>query len=147
MRSGAQRSPGPVLPPRRRDDDRSPASPHACSVQRAADLAPDPTGRRSGHAEAVPAMGGGPLPERQDPLALSGRRRRGARAALRRADRAARAFLWAITLRDGDDTLIGLMDLRPDDGVSREQRGFWIDPEFWGQGLMTEAAELVTEYA
>jgi RimJ/RimL family protein N-acetyltransferase len=57
------------------------------------------------------------------------------------------AFLWAITLRDGDDTLIGLMDLRPDDGVSREQRGFWIDPKFWGRGLMTEAAELVTEYA
>src|SRR5665213_1661135 len=57
------------------------------------------------------------------------------------------AFLWAITLRDGDDTLIGLMDLRPDDGVSREQRGFWIDPEFWGRGLMTEAAERVTEYA
>ncbi len=57
------------------------------------------------------------------------------------------AFLWAITLRDGDDALIGLMDLQPDDGVSREQRGFWIDPEFWGRGLMTEAAELVTEYA
>jgi ribosomal-protein-alanine N-acetyltransferase len=56
-------------------------------------------------------------------------------------------FLWAITLKGGDDELIGLMDLRPDDGVSREMRGFWIDPEFWGQGLMTEAAELVTEYA
>ena len=57
------------------------------------------------------------------------------------------AFNWAITLKGGDDELIGLMDLRPDDGVSREQRGFWIDPEFWGRGLMTEAAQLVTEYA
>jgi RimJ/RimL family protein N-acetyltransferase len=56
-------------------------------------------------------------------------------------------LLWAITLKGGDDELIGLMDLRPDDGVSREQRGFWISPEFWGRGLMTEAAELVTEYA
>jgi len=55
-------------------------------------------------------------------------------------------FLWAITLKGGDDELIGLMDVRPDDGVSREMRGFWLDPEFWGQGLMTEAAELVTEY-
>jgi ribosomal-protein-alanine N-acetyltransferase len=56
-------------------------------------------------------------------------------------------FTWAITLKGGDDELIGLISVRPDDGVSREQRGFWIDPEFWGKGLMTEAAELVTEYA
>jgi ribosomal-protein-alanine N-acetyltransferase len=56
-------------------------------------------------------------------------------------------FTWAITLKGGGDDLIGLISLRPDDGISREQRGFWIDPEFWGQGLMTEAAELVTEYA
>ncbi|HEY3887950.1 MAG TPA: GNAT family N-acetyltransferase [Caulobacteraceae bacterium] len=55
-------------------------------------------------------------------------------------------FTWAITLKSGEDELIGLISVRPDDGVSREQRGFWIDPEFWGQGLMTEAAELVTEY-
>jgi ribosomal-protein-alanine N-acetyltransferase len=55
-------------------------------------------------------------------------------------------LMWAITLKDGDDEMIGLMDVRPDDGVSREQRGFWIDPEFWGRGLMTEAAELVTEF-
>jgi RimJ/RimL family protein N-acetyltransferase len=55
-------------------------------------------------------------------------------------------FLWAITLKGGADELIGLMDVRPDDGVSREMRGFWLDPEFWGQGLMTEAADLVTEY-
>ncbi len=55
-------------------------------------------------------------------------------------------FTWGITLKGGDDELIGLISVRPDDGVSREQRGFWIDPEFWGQGLMTEAAELVTEY-
>ncbi len=56
-------------------------------------------------------------------------------------------FSWAITLKGGEDELIGLISVRPDDRVSREQRGFWIDPEFWGQGLMTEAAELVTEYA
>ena len=29
----------------------------------------------------------------------------------------------------------------------RDQRGFWIDPEFQGRGLMTEAAERVTEFA
>jgi ribosomal-protein-alanine N-acetyltransferase len=56
-------------------------------------------------------------------------------------------MIWAITLKDGDDELIGRIDLWPDDGVSREQRGFWLDPEFWGRGLMTEAADLVTEHA
>jgi [ribosomal protein S5]-alanine N-acetyltransferase len=54
-------------------------------------------------------------------------------------------FLWAITVK-GDAEAIGGIDLWPDDG-SREQRGFWLDPEFHGRGLMTEAAERVTEYA
>ena len=26
-------------------------------------------------------------------------------------------------------------------------RGFWLDPEFQGRGLMTEAADRVTDYA
>jgi RimJ/RimL family protein N-acetyltransferase len=54
---------------------------------------------------------------------------------------------WAITLAEDEAELIGRIDLRADDGVSRDQRGFWLDPEFWGRGLMTEAAERVTEYA
>jgi RimJ/RimL family protein N-acetyltransferase len=54
---------------------------------------------------------------------------------------------WAITLRGGDDELIGLITLWADDGVSCDQRGFWLDPEFWGRGLMTEAANQVTDYA
>lgn len=56
-------------------------------------------------------------------------------------------FFWAITLRGGNDELIGRIDLRPDDGVSRDMRGFWLDPEFHGQGLMMEAAEQVTRFA
>jgi RimJ/RimL family protein N-acetyltransferase len=53
---------------------------------------------------------------------------------------------WTITLR-GDDELIGRIELRSDDGVSRDMRGFWLDPAFWGRGLMTEAAERVTQWA
>ena len=53
---------------------------------------------------------------------------------------------WAITLK-GDDELIGLIVLWADDGKSRDQRGFWLDPEFWGRGLVTEAADRVTDYA
>jgi len=48
---------------------------------------------------------------------------------------------WSIILKDGPDELIGRIDLWADDGVSRDQRGFWLDPAFEGQGLMTEAAE------
>jgi RimJ/RimL family protein N-acetyltransferase len=55
--------------------------------------------------------------------------------------------LWAITEKGGGDELIGRIDLRPDDGVNRDMRGFWLDPEFQGRGLMTEAAERVTEFA
>ena len=54
---------------------------------------------------------------------------------------------WAITLKGGDDEQIGRVDLWADDGVERDQRGFWLDPEFWSQGLMTEAANRVTDFA
>jgi ribosomal-protein-alanine N-acetyltransferase len=54
---------------------------------------------------------------------------------------------WAIRLKDGPDELIGCIDLWPDDGKSREMRGFWLDPAFQRRGLMTEAADRVTDYA
>jgi ribosomal-protein-alanine N-acetyltransferase len=57
------------------------------------------------------------------------------------------SFTWAITLKAEGDELIGVMDLLPDDGESRGMRGFWLAPDYWGRGLMFEAAELVTEYA
>jgi RimJ/RimL family protein N-acetyltransferase len=54
---------------------------------------------------------------------------------------------WAIRLKDGPAELIGSINLWPDDGQSRDMRGFWLDPEFQGRGLMTEAADRVTDYA
>ena len=53
---------------------------------------------------------------------------------------------WALTL-NGDDDLVGRIDLWADDGVSRDQRGFWLGRPYWGRGLMTEAADRVTDYA
>ena len=55
-------------------------------------------------------------------------------------------FYWAITLKGGDDQLVGRIDLGPDDG-SHEMRGFWLDPGLQGRGLMTEAADAVTAFA
>jgi RimJ/RimL family protein N-acetyltransferase len=54
---------------------------------------------------------------------------------------------WSIRLKGGPDELIGCINLWPDDGKSRDMRGFWLDPEFQGLGLMTEAANRVTDYA
>ena len=64
-----------------------------------------------------------------------------------RAYAAREKCFWAITLKGGDDEMIGRIDLWADDGLSREQRGFWLARAHWGRGLMTEAAERVTEYA
>jgi [ribosomal protein S5]-alanine N-acetyltransferase len=54
---------------------------------------------------------------------------------------------WSIRLKHGPDELVGCIDLWPDDGKSRDMRGFWLDPAFQGRGLMTEAADRVTDYA
>jgi RimJ/RimL family protein N-acetyltransferase len=54
---------------------------------------------------------------------------------------------WSIRLKDGPDELVGSINLWPDDGQSRDMRGFWLDPEFHGRGLMPEAADRVTTYA
>jgi [ribosomal protein S5]-alanine N-acetyltransferase len=54
---------------------------------------------------------------------------------------------WAIVPRKGPADLIGVVSLWPDDGETHDQRGFWLDPTFQGQGLMTEAADRVTDYA
>lgn len=55
-------------------------------------------------------------------------------------------LFWAITLK-GSDELRGRIDLFPGDATKRDNRGFWLDPDLHGQGLMLEAAEAVTAYA
>jgi len=53
---------------------------------------------------------------------------------------------WTITLKAEGDDPIGGIDLWPETG-GREQRGFWLALDYHGRGLMTEAAERVTEFA
>jgi RimJ/RimL family protein N-acetyltransferase len=50
---------------------------------------------------------------------------------------------WSIRTKIAPDRLIGLIGLmdKPDDN-----RGFWLDPTWQGQGLMSEAATAVTDF-
>jgi RimJ/RimL family protein N-acetyltransferase len=50
---------------------------------------------------------------------------------------------WSIRPKTQPSLLIGIMHLmnNPD-----ENRGFWLAPEWRGQGLMTEACEVATDY-
>jgi RimJ/RimL family protein N-acetyltransferase len=50
---------------------------------------------------------------------------------------------WSIRLKSAPDQLIGMINVR--DGVD-DNRGFWLDPAWHGQGLMTEASDAVTDY-
>lgn len=53
-------------------------------------------------------------------------------------------FHWAIALNENPDELIGVIGLHPKSEVSN--RGFWLSPEYWRQGLMSEATEAVTDF-
>ena len=61
---------------------------------------------------------------------------------------AGRELLWTLRLKSAPDTLIGAISLAPSghDANKEENRGFWIDPKWQRQGLMSEACEAVTDY-
>jgi len=50
---------------------------------------------------------------------------------------------WSIRPRDEPARLIGLITLVKSE---TDNRGFWLDPDYWGRGLMTEAANRVTSF-
>lgn len=50
---------------------------------------------------------------------------------------------WSIRLRSAPDRLIGAITLMD---KPENNRGFWLDPAFQGQGLMSEACACVTEF-
>ena len=53
-------------------------------------------------------------------------------------------WVWALRLKAAPDEAIGILDLRRGAGSNR---GFWLGRCFWGQGLMSEACDAVTDYA
>ena len=56
---------------------------------------------------------------------------------------AGQAWHWSLRHRSDADRLIGLISLRAGD---EDNRGFWLVPEWQGQGLMSEACTLVTDF-
>jgi [ribosomal protein S5]-alanine N-acetyltransferase len=50
---------------------------------------------------------------------------------------------WSIRPKTEPDRLVGVISLM--DRLD-ENRGFWLDPDWQGQGLMTEASDAVTDY-
>ncbi|PJM85854.1 GNAT family N-acetyltransferase [Achromobacter ruhlandii] len=51
---------------------------------------------------------------------------------------------WSLRPRTEPGRLIGLISLMRDDPGNH--RGFWLDPDYRGQGYMTEASEAVTAF-
>ncbi len=51
---------------------------------------------------------------------------------------------WSLRPRAEPQRLIGIISLMRDEPGNN--RGFWLDPEYRGQGYMTEASEAVTAY-
>jgi [ribosomal protein S5]-alanine N-acetyltransferase len=52
-------------------------------------------------------------------------------------------WIWSIRRKAAPETLIGAIRLAKSEN---ENRGFWIVPEWRGQGLVSEACDAVTEY-
>lgn len=52
-------------------------------------------------------------------------------------------WFWSLRLKTAPDELVGMINLKTGDD---NHRGFWIAPHLWGQGLMTEACEVVTDF-
>jgi ribosomal-protein-alanine N-acetyltransferase len=53
------------------------------------------------------------------------------------------AWIWTLRLKSDPNRIIGDIDLRKKEN---DNRGFWLDPAFHRQGLMTEAANAATDF-
>jgi len=59
------------------------------------------------------------------------------------AEERGEAWHWTLRLKSNPDQIIGSIDLSKKEN---ENRGFWLSPAWRGQGLMTEACKVVTDF-
>lgn len=62
---------------------------------------------------------------------------------LRAQKRRGLAQPYAITLKDGSDDLIGVVDLFKRSADTLWEIGYWVGRPYWGQGLMTETCSAI----
>jgi len=55
-------------------------------------------------------------------------------------------WIWTLRLKTDPDQVIGSISLKNSAHAATENRGFWLGLAWHGQGLMTEAANAVTDY-
>lgn len=53
------------------------------------------------------------------------------------------AWHWSIRASTAPDRLIGVISLMLGE---EENRGFWLDPDYWGKGLIREASDVATDF-
>ncbi len=53
-------------------------------------------------------------------------------------------WMWGLFLKENPNELIGAIEIRKK--TDPDNRGFWLGKAFWGQGLMTEALQPITDY-
>jgi [ribosomal protein S5]-alanine N-acetyltransferase len=54
---------------------------------------------------------------------------------------------WVLTLRNGDDHLIGTLGFHQFDfGARRAEMGYEMNPTYWGNGYMSEAVAAIMDY-
>jgi len=56
-------------------------------------------------------------------------------------------YNWMLVLRSGNGEAIGNIRLRPSSDTPKGNRGFWLAEPYWNRGLMTEAVEVVNDFA
>lgn len=66
---------------------------------------------------------------------------------LRAQKRRGLAQPYAITLKEGSDNLIGVVDLFKRGADTLWEIGYWVGRPYWGQGLMTEACSAILSEA
>jgi [ribosomal protein S5]-alanine N-acetyltransferase len=52
-------------------------------------------------------------------------------------------WYWSIRLNEDPEQIVGLITLKEQED---NNRGFWLDPDWHGQGIATEASRVVTDY-
>lgn len=69
------------------------------------------------------------------------------RGELEKIARGEEIFQWVLVLQNGDGQAIGNISFRPRAEGRKGNRGFWLAEPYWNRGLMTEAVEVVNDFA